>query len=83
LIGPGKGFHWEDLDLELSVEGLLQGIPEGIPRPPVLGRAANATVESSTSRGGRLDRPRMADWVLEALEALGGAGSRVDVARLV
>jgi len=37
LIGPAKGFHWEDLDLDLSVHGLLHGIPEGIPRPPVIG----------------------------------------------
>ena len=34
LIGPGKGFYWEQLDLDLSVEGLLQGLPEAIPAPP-------------------------------------------------
>lgn len=83
LIGPGKGFHWEDLDLDLSVEGLLQGIPEGIPRPPVLARATDATSERAATRGHRLDRRRMADWVLEALEVLGGSGSTVDVARSV
>src|SRR3954447_10490153 len=66
LIGPGKGFHWEDLDLDLSVEGLLRGIPEGIPRPPVIARAGNGTPESANERGGRVDRRRMADWVLEA-----------------
>lgn len=36
LIGPARGFHWPELDLDLSVEGLVNGIPEGIPRPPPL-----------------------------------------------
>jgi hypothetical protein len=34
LIGPGKGFHWEGLDLDLSVEGLLRGLREAVPAPP-------------------------------------------------
>ena len=27
LIGPGTGFHWPDLDEDLSVEGMLAGSP--------------------------------------------------------
>lgn len=27
LIGKGTGIHWEDIDEDLSLEGLLQGIP--------------------------------------------------------
>jgi hypothetical protein len=33
-IGPGKAFHWKDLDLDLSIEGLIQGLREMIPQPP-------------------------------------------------
>jgi hypothetical protein len=29
LIGPGIGVHWPDLDEDISVEGLLQGLPSG------------------------------------------------------
>jgi hypothetical protein len=34
MIGPEKGFHWPELDLDLSVEGLIQGLRESIPPPP-------------------------------------------------
>jgi hypothetical protein len=34
LIGPGKGFHWKSLDLDLSVRGIVSGLPEVIPAPP-------------------------------------------------
>ena len=34
MIGPGKGFHWPDLDLDLSVDGLISGLREAIPAPP-------------------------------------------------
>ncbi|HSV12736.1 MAG TPA: DUF2442 domain-containing protein [Tepidisphaeraceae bacterium] len=34
LIGPGKVFHWPDLDLDLSVDGLIQGLRESTPAPP-------------------------------------------------
>ena len=29
LIGKGQGIHWEDLDEDVSVEGLLAGRPSG------------------------------------------------------
>ncbi len=29
LIGSGHGIHWEDLDEDVSVEGLLAGHPSG------------------------------------------------------
>ena len=29
LIGDGEGIHWEDIDEDLSVEGLLAGRPSG------------------------------------------------------
>jgi hypothetical protein len=40
LIGRGVGFHWESLDLDLSVRGLVGGLPEIIPPPPKLRRGA-------------------------------------------
>lgn len=29
LIGKGQGIHWEDLDEDISIEGLLAGRPSG------------------------------------------------------
>jgi hypothetical protein len=29
LIGKGQGVHWEDIDEDISVEGLLAGRPSG------------------------------------------------------
>ncbi len=29
LIGKGHGIHWEDIDEDISVEGLLAGRPSG------------------------------------------------------
>ena len=29
LIGMGEGIHWPDLDEDVSVEGLLAGLPSG------------------------------------------------------
>ena len=29
LIGMGQGIHWEDIDEDISVEGLLGGSPSG------------------------------------------------------
>lgn len=29
LLGPGVGIHWPDLDEDISIEGLLQGLTSG------------------------------------------------------
>lgn len=34
LIGGGTAFYWKSLDLDLSVRGLVSGLPEIIPAPP-------------------------------------------------
>lgn len=39
LIGGGRAFHWEDLDLDLSVAGLVNGLREAIPRSPRMTRS--------------------------------------------
>ncbi|MCA9498327.1 MAG: DUF2442 domain-containing protein [Nitrospira sp.] len=29
MIGQGEGIHWEDLDEDISIDGLLEGRPSG------------------------------------------------------
>jgi len=33
LIGGGEGVHWPDVDEDLSLEGVLRGVPARQPRP--------------------------------------------------
>lgn len=33
LIGSGQGVHWPDVDEDLSVEGMLHGVPAHRPTP--------------------------------------------------
>ena len=33
LIGAGQGVHWPDVNEDISVEGMLHGIPARPPRP--------------------------------------------------
>src|SRR5436309_1832984 len=43
LIGSGQGVHWPDVDEDISVEGMLHGIPAHRPRStagPERGRTA-------------------------------------------
>jgi len=40
IIGPGVGFHWPDVDEDLSVEGMLLGAPA----PGVRTRASEGAV---------------------------------------
>ena len=34
LIGTGEGAHWPDIDEDISVRGMLQGVPACPPKPP-------------------------------------------------
>ena len=34
ILGEGRGVHWPDVDEDLSVEGMLHGIPARIPLQP-------------------------------------------------
>jgi hypothetical protein len=43
LIGAGRGFYWKSLDLDLSVRGLLAGLPDVIPSPPPLAKGRQRT----------------------------------------
>lgn len=33
IIGDGQGVHWPDIDEDISIEGMLFGIPARRPRP--------------------------------------------------
>lgn len=51
LIGKGHGIHWEDIDEDISVEGLLAGKPSGESQTSfkkwLSGRASSPTRRSS------------------------------------
>ena len=42
LIGSGQGVHWPDVDEDISVEGMLHGIPAHRPRSRAAGASAGA-----------------------------------------
>lgn len=52
LIGKGSGIHWETLDEDISVEGLLAGHPSGESQES-LGKWLNARSKRITSRSKR------------------------------
>ncbi len=37
IIGDGQGIHWPDIDEDISVEGMLHGIPARRPSPKPVG----------------------------------------------
>jgi len=56
LIGGGRSLRWESLDLDLSVDGLLYGLPERIPRPQtarVAGRPSTPSARLGNSKSRR------------------------------
>ena len=54
LIGKGHGIHWEDIDEDISVEGLLAGKPSGETQASFkkwLERRATRLIRRSRGRG--------------------------------
>ncbi len=47
LIGRGMGIHWEDIDEDISIEGLLAGRPSGESQESFKKRLTNRSVRSS------------------------------------
>jgi hypothetical protein len=43
LIGSGQGVHWPDVDEDISVEGMLHGVPARRPRAGAAPRRDSAT----------------------------------------
>jgi len=59
LIGKGHGIHWEDIDEDISVEGLLAGRPSGESQASFkkwLGRRATRRTNRSSGRSLRSRR---------------------------
>ena len=44
----GDGFYWPTLDLDLSVRGLISGLPEVVPAPPKRGGTKGAARPART-----------------------------------
>ena|SRR5947209_13080770 len=59
LIGDGQGVHWPDVDEDLSVDGMLNGVPARRPRIAKSGRSALANKAlQPTSRARRKAQPK-------------------------
>lgn len=50
LIGTGQGIHWPDLDEDISVEGMLHGIPARRPRVRRSGSGAGVVRDRKSPR---------------------------------
>jgi hypothetical protein len=48
MIGPGKAFHWPELDLDLSLAGLVAGLPELMPAPPKRRKASSIVMRKAS-----------------------------------
>jgi hypothetical protein len=42
LIGTGQGIHWPDIDEDISIEGMLHGVPAHRPRSSAAGAKARS-----------------------------------------
>ena len=53
LVGHGWGVHWPDLDLDLTIEGMIRGMPESFPPPPPSGlnQATSAYLVKKANQG--------------------------------
>ena len=56
LVGSGHGIHWPELDEDISVEGLLHGMPARQPRSP----AAAGKMPSGAAPGNHVQPRRHA-----------------------
>jgi hypothetical protein len=50
LIGSGQGVHWPDVDEDISVEGMLHGVPARRPRSESAQRARTMRVHEPTNK---------------------------------
>ncbi len=57
LIGTGQGIHWPDVDEDLSVEGMLYGIPARRPKSRS-GAAASRPPRHREASNKRMQQPR-------------------------
>jgi len=59
LIGKGHGIHWEDIDEDISVEGLLAGKPSGESQSSFAAWLAARTSRPAKRLNGRSRRRRV------------------------
>jgi hypothetical protein len=55
LIGAGQGIHWPEIDEDISVEGMLNGVPARRPRPAM---PANTRASRNQTTSNRRTRPK-------------------------
>jgi hypothetical protein len=55
LIGTGQGIHWPEVDEDISVEGMLYGIPAHHPRPAT---RANSRASRNQTASNKRTRPK-------------------------
>ena len=59
LIGTGQGVHWPDIDEDLSVEGMLHGVPARRPKTRLATKPRKAR-SAAVSRRSQLRREKTA-----------------------
>lgn len=60
LIGSGQGIHWPEVDEDISVEGLLHGIPARSPKPRAAARVRPAGSQAPPNKRMQPTRKRAA-----------------------
>ena len=70
LIGSGQGVHWPDVDEDISVEGMLHGIPARRPRSTLVPEGGDAV------RRQEPPNKRMQPTRVKRRAQVGGRGAR-------
>jgi hypothetical protein len=70
LIGSGQGVHWPDVDEDISVEGMLRGVPAHRPR------STPAPERGSAVRGQKPPNKRIQPTRVKRRAQAGGRGAR-------
>ncbi|MBI2202720.1 MAG: DUF2442 domain-containing protein [Candidatus Rokubacteria bacterium] len=70
LIGSGQGIHWPDVDEDISIEGMLHGVPARRPRSP------EAPARRATSRDRKPPNKRIQPTRGKRRAKVGGRGAR-------
>lgn len=60
LIGAGQGIHWPEIDEDISIEGMLHGVPARRPRSGAAAKARPARSQASSDKRMQPTRKRAA-----------------------
>ena len=69
LIGTGQGVHWPDVDEDLSVEGMLHGVPARRPKTRAAVAAPRKVRHGEVNDRGHGEQPAAADRLRRPLTA--------------